>query len=388
MERGKRDALLGLVFFGAVGLLLWATVSLTDLRLGRNPPLEVFFEDAGGIRPGDPVQVRGKRIGKVSALHYLPIRQSFPIVLEIQLEERIVLRADYSIQIQDTGVLGSKLVQIHDGNGDPLPAGIELHGVTLGNPLDRAAGFFLGKGPAGEEFLGALREIHDFARNLNDPTTSIGSLVKRRELYDEVLGSVQSLRRLFQSIEAGDGLLGRIIKDTALREDFMRFSANIRLVSERLTGTDGAIGLLLNDPAFASRLDGLAEDLARMVADAKSGKGMVGVALRDPIAAGKFRDAIDDLASILKKANDPQAGVLGAAISDASIAADLKAAVLNVRQITEKLNSGQGVLGILISDEDMGVRLRRIFTQVSRAIEDAREAAPIGNFVQVLIGAF
>jgi len=34
------------------------------------------------------------------------------------------------------------------------------------------------------------------------------------------------------------------------------------------------------------------------------------------------------------------------------------------------------------------VRFRRILTQVSRALEDAREAAPIGNFVQVLLGTF
>jgi hypothetical protein len=42
----------------------------------------------------------------------------------------------------------------------------------------------------------------------------------------------------------------------------------------------------------------------------------------------------------------------------------------------------------LINDKDMAVRFRRILNQVSRGIEDAREAAPIGNFVQVLLGTF
>jgi hypothetical protein len=46
------------------------------------------------------------------------------------------------------------------------------------------------------------------------------------------------------------------------------------------------------------------------------------------------------------------------------------------------------MLGMLINDKDIGTRFRRILTQVSRALEDAREAAPIGNFVQVLLGSF
>lgn len=388
MERGKRDALLGLVFFGTVALLLWATVSLTDLSFGKVPDMVVYFEDAGGIRVGDPVQVRGKRIGKVGELDYLPGRAKYPIRLKLRLDERVQLRSKYSIQIQDSGVLGSKLVQIHDGEGDAIPPGEELQGFALGNPLEQVGGFFSGKGQAGEELLGVLREFHSFARNINDPTTSIGALVRRRELYDEVLGSLQSIRRLLQATEAGDGLLGRVIKDSTMREDAMRFLANLRQVSERLTGTEGTVGLLLNDQPFAQRVSELIANVAAMVSDTKDGQGMIGVLLRDPIAASQFRQAVADAAMVLKKANDPQAGALGAILGDPDLARDLKVAIADLREVADKLNSGKGVLGLLINDEDLGVRIKRIFNQVSRALEDAREAAPISNFVQVLFGAF
>ena len=46
------------------------------------------------------------------------------------------------------------------------------------------------------------------------------------------------------------------------------------------------------------------------------------------------------------------------------------------------------MIGAMINDEDLAIRFRRILNQVSRAIEDAREAAPISNFVQVLLGVF
>ena len=44
MDRIKRDTLLGIVFFGTLGFLLWATVNLTDLSLSQQ--LLVYFPQA------------------------------------------------------------------------------------------------------------------------------------------------------------------------------------------------------------------------------------------------------------------------------------------------------------------------------------------------------
>ncbi len=52
------------------------------------------------------------------------------------------------------------------------------------------------------------------------------------------------------------------------------------------------------------------------------------------------------------------------------------------------MRNGDGVLAKLINDKEMGERLDRVFGQVIRAIEDAREAAPVSTFFQVFSGAF
>ena len=62
----KRDTLLGLVFFGGLGLLGWATVTLTSLSLEPKPSVTVRFANALGLRTGDPVFVLGKRYGQVT----------------------------------------------------------------------------------------------------------------------------------------------------------------------------------------------------------------------------------------------------------------------------------------------------------------------------------
>src|SRR5690349_19787309 len=149
MERIQRDTLLGLVFFGALGLLLWATISLTDLSLGRIKPLHVFFAEARGLRTGDSVQVLGKRIGKVGAVEWRKDRTELRIEVVLRLDEEVPLAADYKIEIQDSSVLGGKQVQIDPGLGPPLPPGVELKGKALGNPLERVAEPFQGQGPVG-----------------------------------------------------------------------------------------------------------------------------------------------------------------------------------------------------------------------------------------------
>ena len=66
MDRIKRDTVLGIVFFGTLGFLLWATVNLTDLSL--NNELVVYFPNGGSADVGTNVMVLGKKIGKVGAI--------------------------------------------------------------------------------------------------------------------------------------------------------------------------------------------------------------------------------------------------------------------------------------------------------------------------------
>ena len=47
-----------------------------------------------------------------------------------------------------------------------------------------------------------------------------------------------------------------------------------------------------------------------------------------------------------------------------------------------------GVLGKLISDEQLAAQFDRLIQQVTGAIEDAREAAPVSTFFQVLSSPF
>jgi phospholipid/cholesterol/gamma-HCH transport system substrate-binding protein len=386
MDRIKRDTLLGVVFFGTLGFLLWATVNLTDLSL--NQELVVYFPQAGSVDVGTNVMVLGKKVGKVGAIDIDYAREDTPVRMALLLREEIPLKDGHLIEVRDSGVLGGKQVYIDPGKGARSPAEAELLGQVAGSAFDKLGDIADGKGAVGEQLELSLKEIGDFFRNMNDEETSIGRLVKRRELYDSVLNASENLNRILEAVVNAEGAVGALIMNKQTADDTTALLANLRTVSDRLLTTDGPLGVLLNDQETARDVQGILDNLDQLVADAKMGKGILGRILQDQELADEFGSVVHNLDDLLAKANDPDAGALGALTSDPQTAADLKATIANLRMVSDQLTQQKGLIGALINDEDLTIRFRRILNQVSRAIEDAREAAPISNFVQVLLGTF
>ena len=114
----------------------------------------------------------------------------------------------------------------------------------------------------------------------------------------------------------------------------------------------------------------------------------VSLLLSDEEIRDKMKSVINELADITTKANDPKSGLLGALLSDPEMLADGRKILDDLAFLTDEVRKGDSVLGKLITDKEMGERLDRMFGQVIRAIEDAREAAPVSTFFQVFSGAF
>jgi ABC-type transporter Mla subunit MlaD len=386
MDRIKRDTLLGIVFFGTLGFLLWATVNLTDLSLSQQ--ILVYFPQAGSCDVGTNVMVLGKKIGKVGAIDIDYDRVDTPVRMQLLLREAIPLKTSHLIEVRDDGVLGGKQIYIDPGKGEPVAPGTNLLGYVAGSAFDKLGDIADGKGAVGEQVEAAVSEIASFFRNMNDPETSIGRMATRRELYDSVLASFNNANRVFEAVINAEGAVGTLIMNKQTADDITSLLTNLRGVSQSLLDTNSPLGVLLNDKDAARDLQGILNNVDLLIADARSGKGMLGKFLADETLAGEFSTTVHNLNSLLRKANDPAAGALGAITSDPDIAKDLRSTIANLNVISEQLTQRKGLLGALINDEDMAVRFRRILTQVSRAIEDAREAAPISNFVQVLLGTF
>ena len=388
MDRIRRDTLLGLVFFGTLAFLLWATVNLTDLAFGEVLEREVQFNDGGGAQVGTNVLVLGKKVGKVSAIAIDYANEQAPVTMRLRLQEPVPFTDKTLIEVRADGVLGGKVVYIDPGRGEPIPAAAVLRGKTQQSLFTRLGEIADGKGALGESILETVIAIGDAARALQDERNTMGRLFTRTDLHDEVMQTVGRLNQILEVIQTGQSTFGRLAVDTAMGERVQAIVDNLAQASAALTGTEGTVGMLLNDPDTAADVRAIASEVADIIAGVRQQKGIVGRLLFDEALADRFANSLLGLDELLKKANDPNAGLVGAILGDPQTAQDIKIALANLRDVTDSLTRSDSALGLLINDKDVGVRLRRIFTQVSRALEDAREAAPISSFVQVMLGVF
>ena len=99
MNKAKRDTILGLVFFAGLTLLLVATATLGSFSLSELPEETIFFEDAGGIRKGDPVLVLGTRYGQVLNVGVDLSHPTHRIKMRVQFDGPMHFHSDAKFEI-------------------------------------------------------------------------------------------------------------------------------------------------------------------------------------------------------------------------------------------------------------------------------------------------
>ena len=194
MERTRRDTLLGLVFFGTLAFLLWATVNLTDLSLAGVPPLVVYFPDAGSAETGTNVMVLGKKVGKVSAIDVIYQRPELPVRMTLSLREPVPLKENAIIELRDSGMLGGKQIYIDPGRGASMAETVELHGRVQKGAFDRIGDFGI---------LAGLPKVADWRR----------ALVSRATVQAGVAPDYPAL--LWEFLRARGSHLSRLMADNA-----------------------------------------------------------------------------------------------------------------------------------------------------------------------------
>ena len=116
-----RHFLIGLLFFGVLGTLGWATIFLGNLNLAPEAELAVEFPEARGLRPGDSVLVAGARAGRVTAVVLKEEDDpDYPIRVYLSLERKVFFREGYTIRIEASTLLGGRIVEIKNGKGAPI----------------------------------------------------------------------------------------------------------------------------------------------------------------------------------------------------------------------------------------------------------------------------
>ncbi len=111
-----------MVTIGVVGLVLAVAIALSALQFERLPFIRggatytAYFADAGGLIPGDDVEVAGIRSGRVEDVSL----DGAKVLVRFTLDEKIVLGDKTTAQIKTNTVLGRKSLGVNPAGSGAL----------------------------------------------------------------------------------------------------------------------------------------------------------------------------------------------------------------------------------------------------------------------------
>jgi len=267
------------VILGIVAILV-ALFTMTDAALFRGRYiLQTRVPDAGGIRRGDPVQLRGVNIGRVTRFVIGP----GGVVVSLEIEGEYSFPVDSRVELRSSGLLGGMVATVVPGTsdteagwGDVLPGYIEK-GVfeeidqvqqQADRALDRVQRLLDEETVAnvhasGRDLRQLLRQLVEVsgeqrgelaaltgslrrsAAALEQTVTGpeVGRSARRLESLvgrlDSVAARLDRSSRSAESILArlaqGQGTLGRLVADEALYDNVSAAAASIRQAADELT---------------------------------------------------------------------------------------------------------------------------------------------------------
>ncbi|MSR45909.1 MAG: MCE family protein [Planctomycetes bacterium] len=392
-----RHTILGLFFFVTMALLGYVTIYLGDVMTStERTTLVAWFDTVDGLGAGDPVMIRGVQSGRVTSVRVAAGESDDarrPLRVEFMVKQQLVLHDGYQIAIGSPSLLGGKEIEILEGGGAPLPA--EAYGKLIGasdaNLMRNLAGILdenrddvrsivrsvahiaddLDQGrrslmdialpkASGTDLTAAIASGLQLVQKLGEGDGSFAKLVNSPELHDSAKGFFDEGGRVLADARTGDGPVNALLHDAKLTTQLKSGVAGIAAAGERLGRGEGLLGKLTTAESEATWRDiaEIAADGRSLIGDVRAGKGAVGRFFSDPALEQQVVDVIGRFAGIT---ND-------------------------VAVLVDAARRGRGVVGLLFADDQARRNVERIIDQVGRAIEDAREAAPVSSVASFLFG--
>ena len=279
-SRGKyREAWVGLFVVAGIAATIILLAVMTDAALFRGRYIiTTNVPNAGGIRKGDPVQMRGVNIGRIIGFG---IGQK-DVDVRLEIEREYPIPKDSQVELKASGLLGGMVADIIPGAsaetiawGDRLPgrSGIGLFDKmdTLAGEADKVAIRVQNllsdemmkdlQGSASDarksleglqailkEQRGELRSLtaslKRSAEGMEKATTGpeLERIVKRvdqlAERLDGTVGTLdkssKSLESILARVDRGEGTLGKLSTDDTLYKNASEASANLNKATQEL----------------------------------------------------------------------------------------------------------------------------------------------------------
>jgi len=320
MNNSQQTVRVGLFFL--LGLALaWITFeSLNGGHLFKQSGYTIIagFSNLKGLKVGDDVLMAGVKIGSVANARLG--NQRVEAVVTIMPGVKIPSDAVASVEV--SSLLGANYLGVSFGTATaaPLKDGDE---IKTKNTID-----------------------------MNEVIAQLGNLGSKLEA---VMGDIS---KTMGGGEGGNGNLFQKI-DKLVTENGPKLTetvSNLQDITAKIKNGEGTMGKLVNDSKLHDELLAGVDEIKAAAADARTFLGDTKGIVAD-VKAGK--------------------GALGVLLYDEPTANSLKVSVNNLREVSDKLNSGKGTLGKLISDDSLYLSVQSTMKKADRALDGLGDQGPI-----------
>jgi phospholipid/cholesterol/gamma-HCH transport system substrate-binding protein len=296
--------------------------------------LITYFDNAEGLRAGQPVDLEGVPVGNVTSVRVVPNRPLAPVqvVMKIKKDWQPFFHKDSKATVKTAGVLGESYIDVDSKkatkatvvDGDEVPSenapGVEdvvrSSQGTLQNMdvlirrLDRiVASVESGKGTLGEvindptlinKTNAVLNQIQGLLNDVSNGQGTLGQLFKDKTLYRKLDDTVDKLNRIADEAEAGKGNLGKLLKDETLYNNLNQSVTKANKLLDDVNAGKGALGKLTKDEALAAKLQDTINKLSSIADRMEAGEGSVGLLLKNPSLYNNSDQMLIETRSLIK----------------------------------------------------------------------------------------
>lgn len=277
-KSANREVKVGLFVLGAIAAFLVVLFTLTDVGTFRGRYyINTVIESAGGMRAGDPVQMRGVNIGRVRDFEMVP----GGVAVELEIYNRYQIPEGSRVEVSSAGLLGGMVVAVIPGDS---PEAIEEDAVLPGSMAPDILSAAGGLSTQAEMVLGRAGELLS-QQNVGTIGTSLGELqtlvvelsALAAQQRQELALLTESLRRSAAGVEGAatgpelqeavanvESLTTRLDEATG---NLATASVSLNEVLGRVERGEGTLGRLTVDASLYDNLNETVISLRELVAN-------------------------------------------------------------------------------------------------------------------------
>jgi phospholipid/cholesterol/gamma-HCH transport system substrate-binding protein len=283
----KQEITVGVMVLVALAIMFGGLLWLTGESLtGRGMlTVKVRFESVSGLNQGDPVQISGVTVGRVSKVR---LQRVGSVMAELQIREEVRPRLDAGAEVRSLDFLGSKFVAYSPGMAegflDPDSVIVGINETELAESavaLAEEATRTLNRAQAimSEEVVSQIQSTMAAAERALNVMADVGE----GPIVDDITASLRSVRNAAASLDS-------IISDPAIKESVRQFdeitegvremteglaavAQQMALLVEQVRSPDGSIGKVLTDTTLYNDMHEVLESLRKLLDDVRERPG-------------------------------------------------------------------------------------------------------------------